>query len=113
MYRPAEQMVTPIKLQKAISTNVTGAIKRSYEDAAEDSVIFCSFKTKGGTQSVQNGSLVVIDTAQVQMWYRDDVEISDRFILLQDGSAWKILNIENVEMRNQLLIITVQRVGGA
>lgn len=113
MYKPAEQMTTPVKLQKAINTNVSGAVKRTYEDAVTDPVMYCSFKSKGGTQSVQNDSLVVIDTAQVQMWYREDIEISDRLILLQNGSAWKILNIENVEMRNQLLMITVQRVGGA
>lgn len=108
-----KQMRTAIKLQKAVDKKVTGATDRSYEDAKKDPVIRCNFKTKGGTQVIHNGKLIIINTATIQMRYRDDIEASDRFILLDDGSVWDVIGEpENVEQRNRLLIITVQRAGG-
>ena len=113
MLRLPEQMTTAIKLQKAQDVDVTGAPERTYVDAERDPVIFCNFKTKGGTKTVHNGRLIVIDTATIQMHYRDDIKPSDRFILLSDGSIWDVVGRpENVEQRNRMLIITVQYAGG-
>ncbi|MGN0695035.1 MAG: head-tail adaptor protein [Lentihominibacter sp.] len=113
MFKPPETMTTAIKLQHAVDTDVTGATDREYIDAENDPVIFCNFKTRGGTKTVVNGRLLIIDTAEIQMHYRDDIKPSDRFILLQDGSIWNIIGRpENVEQRNRLLIITVQCTGG-
>lgn len=113
MLRLPEQMTTAIKLQKAKDTEVTGATERTYADAESDPIIFCNFKTKGGTKAVYNGRLILIDTATIQMHYRDDIKPSDRFILLDDNSVWNIVGRpENVEQRNRMLIITVQCTGG-
>ena len=113
MIKMPETMRTPIKLQKAKDTEVTGAPEREYVDAEKDPIIFCNFKTYGGTKAVHNDRLIVIDTAKIQMHYRDDIKPSDRFILLDDNTVWNIVGRpENVEQRNRLLIITVQYAGG-
>lgn len=114
MLKPPEQMVTPMRLQHRSITNVSGAKEATYADAEVDPIIMCNFKSKGGTEAVHNGQYIILDTATVQTWYRPDIKKGDRLILEQDGSAWDIKgNPENVEMRNQLLILKLQNAGGA
>ena len=114
MFKPPEQMTTPMRLQKRITKTVKGAEVADYKDAEQDPVIMCIFKSKGGTEAVHNGQYLIVDTATVQTWYRPDIKKGDRLIMEQDGSIWDIKgNPENVEMRNQLLILKVQNVGGA
>lgn len=114
MFKPPEQMTTPMRLQKRKVTTVSGAKETTYKDAEQDPVIMCNFKSKGGTESTHNGQYIVLDTATVQTWYRPDIKKGDRLIMVQDGSAWDIKgNPENIEMRNQMLILKVQNAGGA
>lgn len=114
MFRPPEQMATPMRLQKRIVKTVHGAEMAEYKDADQEPVIMCNFKSKGGTEAIHNGQYIILDTATVQTWYRPDIKKGDRLILEQDGSAWDIKgNPENVEMRNRLLIIKLQNAGGA
>lgn len=113
MFKVSEQMTTPMKLQKRISKNVMGAPEFEYVDVPDDPIIYCNFKSKGGTEAVHDGRYIILDTATVQTWYRPDIAKGDRLIL-PDGSAWDIKgNPENVEQRNQLLILRVQNAGGA
>lgn len=113
MLKLPKEMTTPIKLQHATDTKVSGGSDRDYVDSDTDPIIHCNFKTKGGTKTVVNGRLVIIDTATIQMHYRNDIKASDRFVLLEDGSIWNVVGRpENVEQRNRLLIITVQCVSG-
>jgi len=105
-------LTTPIKLKKRIKTIVSGAPEYTYIDAT-DPVIFCSFKTYGGTESVVNGLISIDNTASLVTWYRPDIKASDRIELLQDGSLWEIIGEpENVEMRNQTLMFKVRKVTG-
>lgn len=114
MLKPPEQMTTPMRLQKRSIKTVHGADTPDYSDADQDPVIMCNFKSKGGTEAIHNGQYIVLDTATVQTWYRPDIKKGDRLILEQDGSIWDIKgNPENVEMRNQILILKVQNAGGA
>lgn len=114
MFKPPEQMTTPMRLQHRVTTKVSGANEYTYVDAEKDPIIMCNFKSKGGTEAVHNGQYIILDTATVQTWYRPDIKKGDRLILEQDGSAWEIKgNPENVEMRNRILILKVQNAGGA
>lgn len=110
MFKPnVQQFSTPIRMQHRVETDVNGAPAISYEDA-DPALEFCSWKSKGGTESTQAGSLVVMDTAEVTMWYRPDITEKDQ-LLLNDNSAlaYEITNVENVEMRNIYLIVKVKR----
>lgn len=110
MYRPnIQQMATPIRIQHRKATDVNGAPHISYVDA-DPALDFCNWKGRGGTESVQSGSLTVLDTAELTMWYRPDVNERDR-VLLNDNEAlaYEIANIENIEMRNQFMVLKVRR----
>lgn len=114
MYRPraAEQMNTPVKLCKRVTSKVSGAKEISYVDAT-DPVLYCSFKTYGGTESVINGLLAIENTAIVVMWYRPDIKATDRIILLNDDTAWDIISDpENIDQRNLMLQFKVRKVTG-
>ena len=112
MYRPASaaQMTTPMRLQVPICTDVIGITKKTYTDG---DVIMCNFKTYGGTESVVNDVLSVIDTAQITCWYRPDITSGCRLKRLSDGAVFDILGEpENLEMRGQILYFKIRRVKG-
>ncbi len=112
MLRPtsAAQMTTPMRLQVPTSTTVMGVVKKDYTDG---DVIMCNFKTYGGTESVSNDVLSVIDTAQITCWYRPDIKSDCRLKRLSDGAVFEILGEpENLEQRNQILYFKIRRVKG-
>lgn len=151
MFKPnVQQMSTAIRIQHRTESLVNGAPDISYQDA-DPALDFCNWKGKGGTESVQSGSVTVIDTADLTMWFRPDVTERDRVIPEDVCNAWQlkmdeltaayqaeadkeepdadilsglqaqidahtlikptyeIINVENVEMRNQYMILKVKR----
>jgi hypothetical protein len=113
MFRPkaAEQMTTPLELQRATYKSVYGVNKKVYEPV--EGVIFCNFKTKGGTEKTVNDILVIEDTAEVVTWYRPDITSDCRIKRLTDNALFEIINEpENIEMRNQFLKFKVRRIKG-
>lgn len=112
MYRPASanQMTTAMRLQVPTYDNVLGVEKKTFTDR---DVIMCNFKTYGGTESVVNDVLSVIDTAQITCWYRPDITSACRLKRLTDGAVFEILGEpENLELRNQILYFKIRRVKG-
>ena len=115
MLKAPEKMTTPMRLYKrsAIDTKAK-APDFEYMEAENDSLLHVNFKSYGGTETVHNGRYIVIETATITTWYRPDIQKGDRLKLEQDGSMWEIKGPpENVEMRNRLMILKVQRAGGA
>lgn len=114
-YRPAEaeQMTTPLKLQKPIYEVVSGVTKlKSYEDATEP-FFYGSFKTYGGTETNVNGVYAIKDTASIVCFYRPDINSSSRIVRLTDNAIFKVIaEPENIDMRNQFLKIKVERIKG-
>lgn len=103
-------MTTPMRLQVPIYTDVMGVTKKEYTDG---DVIMCNFKTYGGTESVVNDVLSVIDTAQITCWYRPDITSGCRLVRLSDLAVFDILGEpENLEQRNQILYFKIRRVKG-
>lgn len=112
MFKPASanQMTAAMRLQVPTSTSQYGVAKKTYTDS---DVIMCNFKTYGGTESVSNDILSVIDTAQITCWYRPDIKSDCRLKRLTDGAVFEILGEpENLELRNQILYFKVRRVKG-
>lgn len=115
MYRPKEanDMTTPIKLLKPVYKTVSGQAKKSYQTINEGELMYCSWKSYGGTESVVNGVLTVIDTADIVTWYRDDIKSDCRIVLLSDNSVYEILGKpENIEQKNFYCKFKVKSVGG-
>lgn len=112
MLRPntATQMATPMGLQVPKAETSLGVTVKRWEEVG---TIYVNFKTYGGTESVANGVLSVIDTAQITTWYRPDIGSECRLRRLSDGALFEIIGEpENLEQRNQILYFKVRRVKG-
>lgn len=112
MYRPtnANQMTTPMCLQIPKSETILGVAKKTYTDG---DIVMVNFKTYGGTESVSNDVLSVIDTAQITCWYRPDIKSDCRLKRMSDNAVFEILGEpENIEQRNMILSFKVRRVKG-
>lgn len=111
MWKPdVQQFTTSIGVKKRVETTVNGAPKVSYE-TAEPATDFCNWKSRGGTENTQSGTLVVEDTATITMWYRPDINQKDRLLLHNNPElAYDVVGPpENVEQRNMYLILKVKR----
>ena len=112
MFRPDAmgQMTTAMQIVKTETKKELGVLVK--EEVLGD-VIFCNFKTYGGTEKEVNGVLVIEDTADVVTWFRPDITSDCRLIRLADGAKFEILNEpENIEMRNMVLKFKVRRIKG-
>lgn len=100
---------TPAKVLSPTTKKVNGVVKKEYVEICD---IFCSFKGFGGTERELNDVFVVENTAVVETFFRPDIKNDCRLKLPLDNSEWEILNIENIEMRNQFLKIKVKSISG-
>lgn len=108
-YRPSEPFVTPAELFNPTYETVKGVTRKVYPETGQR--IFCSFKTYGGTESNVNGQLVVVDTANVETWYRPDIT-SASMIRLGAKSYEVMGEPEDIEQRHQFLKFKVRAVTG-
>jgi hypothetical protein len=111
MVKPKEihALTTPVKLYHRHLNWISGAPESVYIEA-DDPIVFCSFKTFGGTESVVNGQIINISTATLTTWYRQDIQSPDRITLLADNSEWEIIgDPENYEMRNQYMQLRLRK----
>lgn len=107
-YRPSEPYCTPVELFNPTYETVKGVTKKVYTFVG---VINCSFKTYGGTESVVNDQLTVVDTANVETWYRPDITSGSQIRL--GAKKYEVMGEpENIEQRNQFLKFKVRGVKG-
>lgn len=110
-FSPSLPYTTAIELYIPTYTTVKGVPTKSY--AAQGVRLNCSFKTYGGTETVENELYSVLDTANVETWYRPDIKADCRIKVLQTGSMYEILGKpENIDMRNQFVRFKVRAVEG-
>lgn len=112
MYRPSRAFTTPFMILNPISTEkVNGRVVKKYPDESED-IIFTAFTTFGGTETVINGVITVVDTGNIETWYRPDIKADTKLKRLSDGKVYEILGKpENIEMRNQFMKFKVESNG--
>ena len=107
-YRPSEPYSTVVELLTPVYKTVKGVTVKSYEVA---DTIKCSFKTYGGTETTVNGVLTVVDTANVETWYRPDIISSSRIKL--GNKTYEVMGEpEDIEQRHQFLKFKVRGVKG-
>lgn len=109
MYRPSEAFATPVMLFNPTYKTVLGVTVKEYPEKGE--LIFCSFKTYGGTESNVNDQLTVVDTANIETWYRPDIT-SASMIKLGAKEYEVIGEPEDIEQRHQFLKFKVRGVQG-
>lgn len=109
MYKPDLPYNTPVELLNITEVKtVRGVDVPQYTKVAD---IFCKFRTYGGTESTVNGVLTVVDTANVETWFRPDITASSRIKL--GSKVYEVMGEpENIEQRNQIIKLKVRSVRG-
>lgn len=111
-YRPnaMNELRTPVKLLTPTYSKYNGVVKAAYLTDGE--LLFVNWKTYGGTESVVNGVLSIIDTATVTTWFRPDIKADCR-LLREDGKIYRIISDpENCDLGNTYCRFKVERVKG-
>ena len=112
MFRPKKiaQMTTPIKIQVANSSFTLGRKEKTYEDVSDNSM--CNWSSYNGTETSVNGIINIEETATLTTWFDENIKDDGRIKRLNDNAIFEILNVENIEMRNQFMIVKVRRIKG-
>lgn len=111
--RAINELRTPVKLLKVLSTDKKNGVTRYvYQTAEEADVIFVNWKTYGGTEEHINGVYSIRDTANITTRYRPDITANCR-LLRQDGLIYQIISEpENTDLNNRYLEFKCERVKG-
>lgn len=110
-FKPAFPFSTPIELLIPSYTTQKGVKVKYFPTVGIR--LNCSWKTYGGTETTTNDLYTVIDTANVETWYRPDIKADCRVRLLSTGEVYEIIGKpENVNKRNQFLKFKVRAVEG-
>lgn len=109
-YRPSGPFNVPMFLFVPTSTTIKGSTKNIYPETGE--LIYCSFRTFGGTEKVVNDVLVVENTAVIETWFRPDIK-ADCQLEDANGIRYEILGTpENINQRNQYLRFKIRAIRG-
>ena len=108
-YRPSEPFTTAVQLFNPTYETVKGVVVKKYPEQGE--LIWCSFKTYGGTETTVNDQLSVVDTANVETWYRPDITSASQIRL--GAKVYEVMGEpEDIEQRHQFLKFKVRGVKG-
>lgn len=109
MYRPKKPFNTQFMILVPSIKNINGKVIYTYPDTGD--IINAAYTTYGGTEGIINDLYTVIDTGNVETWYRPDITSSVR-LKRSDGKVYSVEGEpENIEMRNQFLKIKVRCIG--
>lgn len=107
-YRPKEPYSTVVELLNPTYTTVKGVRVKSMVSAG---FLNCSFKTYGGTETTTNDVYTVIDTANIETWYRPDITSASQIRL--GAKTYEVIGEpEDIEQRHQFLKFKVRGVTG-
>lgn len=111
---PEESFPVPIRLLNPSTTNKKASPKKVYPNAENGDLLYCSFKTYGGTEVQNNGVYSVEDTANITTWYRPDIRSDSRIALANNTDVvYEVIGEpENINIRNQFCKFKVKRIKG-
>lgn len=109
-YKPDTPYHAKIFLCEVKTEVIKGAAKKTVSETGK--VVYCSFRTFGGTEKSVNGLFSVEDTAVIETWYRPDINSGSVFRDIS-GKAYEVIGTpENIEMANKVLKFKVRAVKG-
>jgi head-tail adaptor len=110
-FTPSLPYTVPIELFTPSYSSSKGVQIKTFAEKGER--LNCSLKTYGGTETTENGVYSVIDTAQIETWYRPDIKADCRIKVLATGDVYEIIGKpENINMRNQFIRFKIRAVEG-
>lgn len=110
-FTPSMPYTVAIELLKPTMATVKGVPTKTFPSTGIH--LNCSFKTYGGTETTENDLYSVIDTANVETWYRPDITSDCRIKVLETGCEYEIIGKpENIDMRHQFMRFKVRAIEG-
>lgn len=111
-YKPTTPFNVAFNLLIPEYATIKGSTKKVNDKNA--GLIWCSFKSFGGTEVKSDAGLVIEDTAIIETWYRPDIKANCTLQSAEDENAkYEILGTpENISMRNQFLKFKIRRIKG-
>lgn len=104
-----DQFATPMLLQTPRTIKELGVVRKEYSTLK---TIFTTVKSYGGTESVVNNIIQVLDTIDVTTWYDTDIKADCRLVNPFDNTTWIILGRpEDIEFRHVYMKFKCQHVG--
>lgn len=111
-FKPAVPFNVAMRLLIPTETYVKGSMKKVFPKPEDSPLFFGSFRTFGGSESIENDIYSVISTAVIDTWYRPDIKPNCRIYILESDETYEIVNDpENIEKRNQFLQFKVKKIG--
>lgn len=113
-YKPKSEFNVPMIVLTPTYSTVGGVRKKTFSAVENGFLIYCTFKTYGGTEQQVNGLYSIEDTANIETWFRPDITSGCRIALADNPSVvYEIISEpENLQMKNQYLLFKVSRVKG-
>ena len=87
-------------VNRYVYPTVEEALSVKDKNNKSSNLFFGSFKTYGGTEKTVNGIYSIEDTANVETWYRPDINSNCRIARANDGAIFDIIN-EPDEIQNK------------
>lgn len=111
IFKPSYPYSTAVELLIPTYSKVKGVPVKAFPKKGVR--INCSWKTYGGTETNTNDLYTVIDTANVETWFRPDIKSDCRVRLIETGDVYEIIGKpENIDMRNQFIRFKARAVEG-
>lgn len=112
-YRPTTAFTVPLIVLVPTYTTINGVKKKSYPAIENGIRINASFKTYGGTETAVNGILSIVDTADVETWFRPEIQADCVIVVANNNARYEIISEpENINMANQYMKFKVRRTKG-
>lgn len=116
-YKPNGNFTVPMKILVPETEKAKGVPVKKYPEPDklndDDYLFFGSFKTYGGTETIVNGIVTIIDTAVIETWYRPDIKSNCRIFVIPMNREYEIISPpENIGLRNRYLKFKIKSVGG-
>ncbi len=114
----------PLILLIPVTLNKQGVVQKTFptieealsykdENKRPINLFYGSFKTYGGTETDINGIHSIMDTANIETWYRPDIKSDCRIVRANDNAIFDIINEpEDINQRHQFLKFKVKRIKG-
>lgn len=112
-YKPSFPFTTALIVLKPTYTKVAGVRTKVLPDLKDGFIINASFKSYGGTETTVDGVYSIIDTVDVETWYRPDITSDCVVVLTSTNAQYRIINEpENINNQNQFLRFKLERIKG-
>lgn len=113
MYKPRKPFITPLTLLIPTYETIQGVPKKIFPEINDGILFYGSFATYGGTETMNNDLLVVIDTVNIETFYFPEIKSDCRIVRMSDKAIYDIIGEpENIEEMNIFSKFKASRVKG-